>query len=87
MDISVTEVWQRVHEALRAFIAKRVADEAEVDDILQEVCLRMHQRIDGLKDPGRVVSWVYQITRRCDHRPLSGTGSPPDTTCRVGRGD
>ena len=65
----VTEIWQQVHDGLRTFIAKRVASEAEVDDILQEVFLRMHRRIDTLKDPGRLVSWVYQITRHAiiDH--------------------
>jgi RNA polymerase sigma-70 factor (ECF subfamily) len=69
MATTVTEIWQQVHDGLRAFIAKRVADEAEIDDILQEVFLRMHWRIDGLKDPRRVVSWVYQITRHAiiDH--------------------
>ena len=69
MDTTVTEIWQQLHDALRAFIAKRVADETEVDDILQEVFLRMHRGIDSLKDRGRVVSWVYQITRHAlvDH--------------------
>ena len=69
MAPTVTEIWQQVHDGLRAFIAKRVADDAEVDDILQEVFLRIHRGIDGLKDPRRVVSWVYQITRHAiiDH--------------------
>ncbi|HSU52891.1 MAG TPA: sigma factor, partial [Candidatus Dormibacteraeota bacterium] len=69
MDTTVTEIWQQLHDGLRAFIAKRVADETEVDDILQEVFLRMHRGIDSLRDRGRVVSWVYQITRHAlvDH--------------------
>ena len=69
MASTVTELWQQVHDGLRAFIAKRVADEAEVDDILQEVFLRMHRGLDGLKDTRRVVSWAYQITRHAiiDH--------------------
>ncbi len=63
MATTVTEVWQQVHDGLRGFIAKRVVNPAEVEDILQEVFLRIHQRIDGLKDPRRVLSWIYQITR------------------------
>jgi RNA polymerase sigma-70 factor, ECF subfamily len=63
MATTATEVWQQVHSGLRAFIAKRVANEAEIDDILQEVYLRMHRRIDSLRDPRRVVSWLYQIVR------------------------
>ena len=74
MAVTVTDVWQQVHDRLRAFIAKRIAHETEVDDILQEVFLRMHRRITGLKDPRRVVSWVYQITRRAiiDHYRARG---------------
>ncbi len=63
MDATATEVWQQVQAGLRSFIANRVANEAAVDDILQDVFLRMHRRIDSLKDPRKVVSWVYQITR------------------------
>ncbi|MCE3222622.1 MAG: sigZ [Nitrospira sp.] len=74
MATTVTEVWQQVHDGLRWFIAKRVADPAQVEDILQEVFLRIHQRIDGLKDPRRVISWIYQITRHAviDHYRTTG---------------
>jgi RNA polymerase sigma-70 factor (ECF subfamily) len=63
MAQNVTDIWQEVHDGLRAFIAKRVANEVEVEDILQEVFLRMHRKLDSLKDPRRMISWVYQITR------------------------
>jgi RNA polymerase sigma-70 factor, ECF subfamily len=74
MASTVIEVWQQVHNGLRAFIAKRVSDEAEIDDILQEVFLRIHRGLDELKDPRRIVSWVYQITRHAiiDHYRASG---------------
>jgi RNA polymerase sigma-70 factor (ECF subfamily) len=69
MEAKVTAVWQEVQARLRTFIAKRVASQVEVEDLLQEVSLRMHRRIDQLNDPRRVVSWVYQITRHAiiDH--------------------
>ncbi len=59
----VQDMWLHMHRGLRAFIARRVANGAEVEDISQEVFLRMHRRLDSLKDPHRVVSWMYQITR------------------------
>lgn len=58
-----TEIWQQVHERLRGFIAKRVANEAEADDILQEVFLRVHRYLAQLQEPERLVSWIFQITR------------------------
>ncbi len=69
MAQSEMQFWRQVHEVLRSFIAKRVANEAEVEDILQDVFLRMHRKLDGLRDPRRVVSWLFRITRHAiaDH--------------------
>lgn len=90
MAIRVSGVWQQVHDGLRGFIAKRVAHPAEVEDILQDVFLRIHQRIDGLKDPRRLLPWVYRIARHAivDHyrRPAHrrevqvGSASDMETT-------
>ena len=63
MPLDMTQTWMEVHRRLRSFISRRVPHEAEVDDILQEVFLRMHRSLDTLKNPRRVVSWVFQITR------------------------
>ena len=63
MTQDVNNVWLQMRGGLRAFIAKRVANEAEAEDILQEVFLRMHRKLDSLKDPRRIVSWLFQITR------------------------
>ncbi len=58
-----------IHSSLRAFIAKRVANEAEADDIVQDVWLKMQRGLDGLKDQSRLISWIYQIARHAiiDH--------------------
>lgn len=63
------ELWQQLHDSLRTFIAKRVDDHGHVDDILQEVFVRVHRQINSVNDPNRVVSWIYQITRNAiiDH--------------------
>ena len=63
MEHQAAEIWQQVHERLRAFIAKRVGNESEADDLLQEVFMRVHRHIDELREPDRFVSWVFQITR------------------------
>ncbi|MBX3351194.1 MAG: RNA polymerase sigma factor SigZ [Nitrospira sp.] len=69
MTTKTEELWQALHDGLRAFIARRVSDQEYVDDILQEVFVRVHRQIDSVKDPERLVSWVYQITRNAiiDH--------------------
>jgi RNA polymerase sigma-70 factor, ECF subfamily len=57
------ELWQEMHDGLRAFISKRMNDDGYVDDILQEVFLRVHRQMETVNDPSRIVSWIYQITR------------------------
>jgi len=45
------------------FIRKRVADSETAEDLLQEVFLKIHQRIETLSDVKKLESWMYQITR------------------------
>lgn len=63
MTTKTEELWQLVHDGLRAFIAKRVNDQAHVDDILQDVFMRVHRQVDHVNDPDRLISWIYQVTR------------------------
>ena len=74
MEVDAQEIWQQIHHGLRAFIAKRVANEAEVDDIVQDVWLKMQRGLDGLKDQRRLISWIYQIARHAiiDHYRAPG---------------
>ena len=66
---TLSGIWDQVHKGLRVFILKRVSDEAEADDILQEVFLRVHRHLERLQDPDRLLSWIFQITRHAiiDH--------------------
>ena len=74
MEADAEEIWQQIHHGLRAFIAKRVANEAVVDDIVQDVWIKMQRGLDGLKDQSRLISWIYQIARHAiiDHYRASG---------------
>lgn len=48
---------------LRAFIARRLADRNEVEDLLQECLIAIHEK-RGTLDPGRPVApWMYTIAR------------------------
>ena len=69
MTTKTEDLWQLVHDGLRAFIARRVNDQGHVDDILQDVFVRVHRQIDSVNDPRRLLSWIYQVTRNAiiDH--------------------
>jgi RNA polymerase sigma-70 factor, ECF subfamily len=56
-------VWQEFHRRLRGFILQRVHNPADVDDILQEVFVRIYQRLATIRDTDRLQSWIFQIAR------------------------
>lgn len=56
-------IWKEVQSGLQSFIAKRVADEASVEDLSQEVFMRIQRGLGGLKDQSRLLPWIYQIAR------------------------
>ena len=56
-------IWDDFSRRLRGFIAKRVANPADVDDLVQSVYLRIHQHLDSLREEGHVEAWLYRIAR------------------------
>lgn len=58
-----TALWSEFHRPLAAFLARRVRRPSDVDDLLQEVFVRIHKRIDTLERADRVDAWIFQIAR------------------------
>lgn len=85
MLLSVEPIYETLHADLRRFVARRVDDPHAVDDILQDTYLRLHSHLASLRQPERLTSWVYTITRnviidhyrRTRHRP-DGDELPED---------
>jgi RNA polymerase sigma-70 factor (ECF subfamily) len=78
-------VYGDLEARLRPFVARRVSDPAEVDDVVQDVFLRMHRSLANLRDEQRFGPWVYQIARsaiaehrrtRARHLLVSGEAPP-----------
>lgn len=63
MKQTTAELWLRFADNLRRFIVSRVKDDALADDLLQETFIRIHSKVDELRDETRVQAWVYQIAR------------------------
>lgn len=63
MLATTEKIWKEFHDPLRRFILKRVPDEQSAEDILQDVFLKVHARIETLRDEERLPSWLYQLTR------------------------
>jgi RNA polymerase sigma-70 factor (ECF subfamily) len=62
-------VWREFHDRLRAFVSRRVPQSADVEDVLQEVFMRVHRGIGSIQQRDRLPAWVFQIARNAiiDH--------------------
>ena len=61
MTISVVP-WSDVAQRLRPFVARRVIP-SEIDDVVQEVLVRMHRGLAGVREDDRFTAWMFQIAR------------------------
>jgi RNA polymerase sigma-70 factor (ECF subfamily) len=56
--------WSDIEARLRPYVARRVASAAEVDDIVQEILVRIHKGLATLRDDETFGGWVYRIAAR-----------------------
>ncbi len=55
--------WRGLEARLRPFVARRVRSEVDVDDVVQDVFLRIQRGLADLRDEERFGPWVYQVAR------------------------
>ena len=63
MAMTTEKIWEEFQPRLKQFILKRIPDEQNAEDILQDVFLKIHARIDTIRDEEKLQSWMYQIAR------------------------
>ncbi len=63
MTMTTEQAWDTFHIPIKQFIRKYTRDEAVVEDILQDVFLKIHMHIGSLRDEKKLSSWLYQIAR------------------------
>jgi RNA polymerase sigma-70 factor, ECF subfamily len=59
----VTQIWDESRARLKNFVARKIDNQADVEDVLQNVFYKIHQRIDQLEEAEKLYPWVYQLTR------------------------
>jgi RNA polymerase sigma-70 factor (ECF subfamily) len=62
-SLNFETIYEQFRNPLKAFIAKRIHDEAAAEDMVHDVFLKIHERIESLKEPDKLPAWIYQIAR------------------------
>ena len=59
--METTVIWKEFSASLKSFIRSRIKDRDAVDDILQEVFIKIHLNIHSLKKQKSIKSWIFTI--------------------------
>ncbi len=78
--LTTESIWREFHAQLYTFIRRRVRDDVLADDLLQQTFLRIHTRIETLRDETKLNAWIYQIARNviADHYRAQSPNAPLD---------
>jgi RNA polymerase sigma-70 factor, ECF subfamily len=55
--------WDEVTRTLRPFIARRVDRTEDVEDVLQDVFVRLQRGLEGLREEVSLRPWLFQVAR------------------------
>lgn len=53
--------WKELEQRLRPYLARRVASAADIDDLLQDIFVRLHRGLPTLRDDEGFGGYVYRI--------------------------
>jgi len=62
---SAEESWNGLTGDLKRFISRRIHNEADVEDVLQDTLRKIHSYVHRAPEDGNLSAWLYRITRNC----------------------
>ena len=61
--MEVKQLWQKYSNQLQNFLLSKVNNRSDVEDLLQEILIKTHQKLNTVKEPEKVSAWLFQIAR------------------------
>ncbi|EDP71678.1 RNA polymerase sigma-70 factor [Flavobacteriales bacterium ALC-1] len=61
--MTTKDVWAIYAEDLKRFIFSKVKDQTITDDLLQDTFIKVHTKLNTLKDETKIKSWIFSIAR------------------------
>ncbi len=63
MEQNIISIWLDINQYLENFVIKKVGNKDAAKDIVQDVFLKVQEKIGTLRDTNKITSWIFQITR------------------------
>jgi len=59
--MTIDAIWHEYKSALKGFLHSKIANEQDVEDLLQEVLIKTHANLHTLKQEKSVKAWLFQV--------------------------
>lgn len=54
-------IWVAYQSSLKAFLHSKIANPADVEDLLQEVLIKTHNGFQAVSDESKIKPWLFQV--------------------------
>ena len=59
--MKIEAIWSEYRAALKLFLHAKVSNEADVEDLLQDILIKTYDNLDAIKAQKSIKSWLFQI--------------------------
>ena len=59
--MNIEDIWKEYSTALKRFLHAKISNEADVDDLLQDILIKTYNNLAAVKTQKSVKSWLFQI--------------------------
>lgn len=61
--VTFDALWNEMHDRLCRFVCRRVSNDQDAEDILQDIFIRIYRKLGTVREPKWLEPWMYQIAR------------------------
>lgn len=67
--MKIEEIWTAYRDRLKRFLHSKISNEADVEDLLQEISIKVFTGLKSLQDETKLQAWLFQTAHRAiiDH--------------------
>lgn len=65
--MDILEIYDQHYIRVRKFILAMVKDEWAADDLIQETFLKVRDKVDAIRDPSKISSWIFRVASNLCH--------------------
>ena len=58
------EIWTNYRARIKGFLHSKISNEADVEDLLQEISIKVFTGLQSLNDESKLQSWLFQTAHR-----------------------